>query len=244
MGAMNDLIIRFCEVIFPEEPEKQQKMLDAFHLPHRRMGNSPQETHVRRFFERTGHFPRLTVNEISEIVTFRERMRLGEIATLVEVPKPTEPGKFFWVAPIGAGRPLPVQVMEAKGELFVHTRPGYIPERLDTVGEGKWYIALEEKKIAIDQETTTELRAESRRLNDILVGKDVGMTKEQIQELPLGLYRVHWTESAGGGTSLAAVGQTDNGDRWLAPVNWVFPTAKQDVWASIERMEPLNIDDE
>lgn len=45
------------------------------------------------------------------------------------------------------------------------------------------------------------------------------MEREEVQKLPLGLYRVHWLDCAE--PSLAAVGQTHDGTRWLAPTNWI-----------------------
>lgn len=38
----------------------------------------------------------------------------------------------------------------------------------------------------------------------------------------LGLYRIFWKT---GGSSLAAVGMGNDGTRWLAPTNWVAPSA-------------------
>lgn len=54
----------------------------------------------------------------------------------------------------------------------------------------------------------------------------------------LGLYRVYWKD---GGFSLAAVGMLENGDRWLAPVNWVHPTENQDVWEKVLRLEKIEV---
>ena len=62
------------------------------------------------------------------------------------------------------------------------------------------------------------------------------MTKAASQLLGNGLYRVWWKS---GGSSLAAVGVQANGDRWLAPTNWIHPTEDQNVWRSIERMAPV-----
>jgi hypothetical protein len=44
------------------------------------------------------------------------------------------------------------------------------------------------------------------------------MTKQAVQKLPLGLYRIFWKS---GGSSLAAVGNDYAGKRWFAPVNWI-----------------------
>lgn len=61
------------------------------------------------------------------------------------------------------------------------------------------------------------------------------------QVAPLGLYRVHWKS---GGSSLAAIGMMENGDRWIAPTNWVRPTTMPSAgkWGEIERLEPIDAD--
>ena len=41
-----------------------------------------------------------------------------------------------------------------------------------------------------------------------------------VQKLNHGVYRIHWTEEAGGGTSLAVVGSMYSGTRWFACANW------------------------
>lgn len=56
--------------------------------------------------------------------------------------------------------------------------------------------------------------------------------------LPLpdhGLYRIHWRS---GGTSLASIGVTPDGGRWVAPTNWVAP-AEFD-WADVLMLNQLN----
>lgn len=54
-----------------------------------------------------------------------------------------------------------------------------------------------------------------------------------------GLYRVHWKS---GGTSLASIGMGSNGDRWIAPTNWLRPAtvAEAGEWGDIERIEPID----
>ena len=47
------------------------------------------------------------------------------------------------------------------------------------------------------------------------------MKAKDVQDLKHGLYRIHWKEKHGGGTSLAAVGSMWSGHRWCAPINWV-----------------------
>ena len=62
------------------------------------------------------------------------------------------------------------------------------------------------------------------------------MTKAESKKLPLGLYRVWWKR---GGFSFAALGMLPNGDRWLAPTNWVHSTEIQNVWRSVDRLDPI-----
>jgi ABC-type cobalamin transport system permease subunit len=59
------------------------------------------------------------------------------------------------------------------------------------------------------------------------------MTKAEVRTVPVGVYRVYWTT---GGSSLAMLGVLPNGDRWLAPANWVHPTENQHVWGEVERL--------
>lgn len=46
------------------------------------------------------------------------------------------------------------------------------------------------------------------------------MKMEQVNKLDLALYVLIWKESAGGGRSLASVGQLHDGSRWFACCNW------------------------
>lgn len=70
------------------------------------------------------------------------------------------------------------------------------------------------------------------------------MKIEEVDRLPHGVYRLFWKESQGGGTSLASVGSTYTGRRWMAPVNWTFDEQKRDrvatsgarVWAKVEKV--------
>lgn len=48
-----------------------------------------------------------------------------------------------------------------------------------------------------------------------------------------GLYRIFWTN--GGGSSLAAVGSKPNGERWMAPTNWVSVGTTD--WSEVDRVE-------
>ena len=63
------------------------------------------------------------------------------------------------------------------------------------------------------------------------------MTKEQVKELKSGIYRIYWKS---GGTSLASVGVTRNGGRWIAPINWVLPTDDQDYWEHVLKVTLKN----
>lgn len=47
------------------------------------------------------------------------------------------------------------------------------------------------------------------------------MTHTDVQQLKHGLYRVFWKGHEK--ISLAAVGSSSNGDRWIAPANWTKP---------------------
>jgi len=65
------------------------------------------------------------------------------------------------------------------------------------------------------------------------------MTLKQSRQLPLGLYRIYWKD---GGSSLAAVGMGESGDRWLAPTNWVGPLPAKSsrmIWRKIENVSLL-----
>jgi hypothetical protein len=58
------------------------------------------------------------------------------------------------------------------------------------------------------------------------------MKLEDVRKLECGLYRVFWKV---GGTSLAAVGYFSNGDRWIAPCNWVVLAESLEDWKKIWR---------
>jgi len=62
------------------------------------------------------------------------------------------------------------------------------------------------------------------------------MSRDEVQTtVKHGLYRVYWTS---GGSSLAAVGSTANGDRWLAPTNWI--SGETTDWSGVERVERIH----
>ena len=58
------------------------------------------------------------------------------------------------------------------------------------------------------------------------------MKRSDVQKLKPGMYRIDWKE---GGASLAAVGVTRAGGRWLAPLNWVCPAQDERVWRDVDR---------
>ncbi len=71
------------------------------------------------------------------------------------------------------------------------------------------------------------------------------MERAEVNSLKHGVYRVKWKEQAGGGTSVAAVGSKDNGDRWLCASNWTSPpeqstdSSSAEIWDAVESMELL-----
>lgn len=53
------------------------------------------------------------------------------------------------------------------------------------------------------------------------------MKIKKVKEAGLGLFRIYWKS---GGSSLAAIGQNEEGSPWIVPVNWLSPlqsTSKQ-----------------
>lgn len=68
------------------------------------------------------------------------------------------------------------------------------------------------------------------------------MKKSEYSRLTPGLYRLHWNPRCGGGSSLAAVGITPDGGRWMAPANWVSApdqTRCDGLWKAVCRAELL-----
>lgn len=58
------------------------------------------------------------------------------------------------------------------------------------------------------------------------------MTRAEGERLPLGLYFFEWHS---GGGSVAAVGMCSNGNRWVAPTNWTFPSSwTAEDWESVK----------
>ena len=58
------------------------------------------------------------------------------------------------------------------------------------------------------------------------------MIDYEVKALRLGIYRLHWKS---GGTSVASVGMIENGDKWMAPTNWVRPSENQLNWRDVEK---------
>lgn len=65
------------------------------------------------------------------------------------------------------------------------------------------------------------------------------MKAEEARNLATGIYRVWWTM---GGSSVAAIGMRANGERWLAPSNWVLPAVDGRWWEDVERVEALDVE--
>lgn len=72
------------------------------------------------------------------------------------------------------------------------------------------------------------------------------MTRDEVQKLRHGLYRLHWRAQDGGGSSLAVVGSMYSGRRWYACANWVgkdghgIPGADSDeAWEKVDAAEPI-----
>ena len=66
------------------------------------------------------------------------------------------------------------------------------------------------------------------------------MTSKHVRQLPLGLYRITWKASHGGGQSLGVVGMRKNGQRWLACSNWVMPPLVEKdgiVWEAVRNVK-------
>ena len=62
------------------------------------------------------------------------------------------------------------------------------------------------------------------------------MRKAEVRTLPHGLYKIHWES---GDQSLASVGSMPNGDRWMAPTNWGWPSAARKHWKAVKTVEYL-----
>jgi hypothetical protein len=65
------------------------------------------------------------------------------------------------------------------------------------------------------------------------------MKIRDVKKLPLAAYIVEWKS---GGTSVATIGVTPSGGRWLAPTNWVSPSSDVNVWRMVKSMKLMNMD--
>lgn len=72
------------------------------------------------------------------------------------------------------------------------------------------------------------------------------MSPEEVSKIPPGLYKIHWTEESGGGVSLASVGLTNHGQRWLSVCSWTCRERSDEVavvgsygsvWNLVEKAE-------
>jgi len=65
------------------------------------------------------------------------------------------------------------------------------------------------------------------------------MKKTEVQKLGHGLYKIYWKT---GGQSNAAVGSMPNGDRWIAPTNWIggMGTTARSVWKGVKSVERID----
>ena len=71
------------------------------------------------------------------------------------------------------------------------------------------------------------------------------MKRDKVNELKNGLYRIYWKT---GGTSIAAVGITYSGKRWMAPTNWTCSkedeekgysggSCRRSAWKAVKQVE-------
>lgn len=60
------------------------------------------------------------------------------------------------------------------------------------------------------------------------------MNQREVRKLDIGIYWLHWKAAHGGGESLAAVGQTEDGGRWMAPTNWLHPDEAPRCWKMVD----------
>ena len=62
------------------------------------------------------------------------------------------------------------------------------------------------------------------------------MKKKEVNKLKSGVYWLYWKE---GGRSLAAVGITSKGNRWMAPTNWTTVSTERKHWKAVETVKSL-----
>lgn len=66
------------------------------------------------------------------------------------------------------------------------------------------------------------------------------MNKREVAKLDPGIYRVYWKT---GGYSIAAVGVMGNGEKWLAPLNWisVAQEVNHTAWRKVKQVTLLDL---
>lgn len=65
------------------------------------------------------------------------------------------------------------------------------------------------------------------------------MRTKDFRKLELGAYRIYWKS---GGSSVATIGMTWDGGRWIAPSNWINPaTWEKDVADTIRKISSVSL---
>lgn len=64
------------------------------------------------------------------------------------------------------------------------------------------------------------------------------MKADDVRKLKIGIYQIDWDE---GGSSIAAVGCAETGDKWIAPLNWVHPSEDARVWQEVKAATLLEL---
>jgi len=65
------------------------------------------------------------------------------------------------------------------------------------------------------------------------------MKKKDVKALKTGLYEILWNT---GGTSLASIGITANGKRWMAPTNWSSgSTSNRIFWKGVKKVSIVKL---
>lgn len=73
------------------------------------------------------------------------------------------------------------------------------------------------------------------------------MDKSQVQQLEPGIYKVYFTQEAGGGSTLAAIGNMEAGfpirtlGKWIAPLTWTKPALRAKIWDLVVKVEPVTV---
>jgi len=62
------------------------------------------------------------------------------------------------------------------------------------------------------------------------------MNRNKVQQLKHGVYRIYWKGCKN--YSVASIGSTSDGSRWLAPANWISGhSSEEDTWDRIDHVE-------